>query len=92
MGDLACTNQDAVKAIETTVTQSWPNIPFRMSFEGELPVFKDRNISKTKLEDRKDGGPSTNHIVDFFFFFLAGICCFEIRSFPFDSGRSYQLC
>lgn len=59
-----------MKAIETTVTQSWPNIPFRMSFEGELPVFKDRNISKTKLEDRKDGGPSTNHIVDFFFFFF----------------------
>lgn len=79
--DPAHANQDRTKAIQKT--QSGPNVPFLMPFEGKLPVFKNRNISKTKQKKKKETVQRTwirNS--------SAPAAPGEIRFIPFDGGLS----
>lgn len=79
--DPAHANQDRTKAIQKT--QSGPNGPFLMPFEGKLPVFKNRNISKTKQKKKKETVQRTwirNS--------SAPAAPGEIRFIPFDGGLS----
>lgn len=70
-----------MKAIEITVTQSWPNIPFRMSFEEELPVLKNRNISKPNKKTGKMAAPPQTTLWIFFFWLAFAVLksyCFHL--------------